>query len=134
MERTQIERGIVKLYNDFLPTRHNKKQWEVLFHSKNYNVLYVESGNKIIGSLVCILCKNLSGQGRDYVIIDNVIVHEDYRKMGIGKQLMKQAEVWAKKNNCFKIIVVSNNKFESGGFYKKCGFENKTSKVYIKRI
>jgi predicted N-acetyltransferase YhbS len=105
-----------------------------LFSNQDYKIFTVNCGGEVIGTLVCFLCINLSGRGRDYMIIDNVIVRKDFHRKGIGKDLIDIAIKYARAKNCFKIIIVSNNRFKSGGFYKKCGFENKTSKVYIRHI
>ena len=135
MEREQIERGIVRLYQEFCPTRRIKKNWDCIFENPDYHLLYTADGDKVIGTMTCMLFRNPTGRGRDYMMIDNIIVHHDYRRNGVARNLLLDAQKFAKKKNCYKILIVSNRKFTGAQkFYLKQGFENKSSKVYIKHL
>lgn len=53
--------------------------------------------------------------------IEDVVVHEQYRKNGVAKNIITQLLNRGKKKNCYKIIL--NCKDTSEGFYEKHGFE-----------
>ncbi|MEH3111929.1 GNAT family N-acetyltransferase [Pedobacter terrae] len=62
-----------------------------------------------------------------FVEIGGLIVDENYRNLKIGKQLIENVNIWAKKHEVKKIKVRCNVKrTESHRFYKQIGFkENK---------
>lgn len=46
-----------------------------------------------------------------------------FRGKGIGTQLIKQTEKWAKSKSQLKYIYLVTCKFQAPEFYKKCGFK-----------
>ena len=56
--------------------------------------------------------------------IDEILVFEDYRKLGIGKKLLEEVEDWLKTRGIDQIIL---NVFlwnrGAADFYRKAGFE-----------
>ncbi len=46
-----------------------------------------------------------------------------FRCKGIGTQLIKQTEKWAKSKSQLKYISLVTCNFQAPEFYKKCGFE-----------
>ncbi|MEM5815114.1 MAG: GNAT family N-acetyltransferase [Candidatus Aenigmatarchaeota archaeon] len=64
-----------------------------------------------------------------YALLEDIFVEEEYRKKGIGTELVKKAIEIAKKKKCYKIILTSRFEreflhqwYEKLGF-KKFGFE-----------
>ena len=59
-----------------------------------------------------------------YVEITGFVVDEEYRNLGIGKAILKEAEQWTKRIGV-KILRLKSNKKrqEAHEFYKKNGFE-----------
>lgn len=55
--------------------------------------------------------------------IEDIIVHKEYRKHGIAKNIIEKLNVNGKRKNCYKIILDCNYDLEN--FYKKSGFEIK---------
>jgi glucosamine-phosphate N-acetyltransferase len=55
--------------------------------------------------------------------IEDIVVHKNYRKHGIAKNIIEKLFDNGKKNNCYKIILDCNDELEN--FYKKIGFEIK---------
>jgi GNAT superfamily N-acetyltransferase len=57
--------------------------------------------------------------------LENVYIEEEYRKQGLGTQLLKSAIEEAKRLNCYKIIGTSRV-YKEGvhKFYLKNGFTN----------
>ncbi len=54
--------------------------------------------------------------------IENLWVHENYRKKGLGKELLKLAETAAKERGCSGIDLDTMS-FQAPGFYEKLGFK-----------
>jgi GNAT superfamily N-acetyltransferase len=72
----------------------------------------------------------------DTVEIGELIVHEEYQRKGIGRQLVTMAEKWAAENGYKNVIVGSSNKRTvSHLFYQQIGFCFwKEQKLYSKSL
>jgi len=56
-------------------------------------------------------------------LVGGLVVDESFRFKGIGRQLMKKSESWAREHGCKAIAVKSSAKrIESHSFYEKLGF------------
>ena len=69
-----------------------------------------------------------------FIEIGGLIVDENKRRRGVGKQLVETVSLWAKSFNCSNIRVRCNIKrVESHKFYESIGFSlNKEQKVFDK--
>jgi GNAT superfamily N-acetyltransferase len=56
-----------------------------------------------------------------WLYVDILFVDQNYRGQGVGKQLLHQAEVWAKKRGC-KYVNLNTITFQAPGFYRKLGY------------
>lgn len=81
-------------------------------HASPYELLYCESLINILG----------------------FVVDEQHRNQGIGKQLLKSIEEWARSNNYKGIRLNSGgNRAEAHKFYESCGYIcNKEQKRFVK--
>lgn len=60
---------------------------------------------------------------KQYALLEDVFVHEEYRGQGYGKQIVNEAIREAKKSGCYKIIGTSRYGRENvHSFYRKLGF------------
>lgn len=60
-----------------------------------------------------------------YGFLENVYVEKEYRKQGIGKELINKIIEEAKSNNCYKIIATSrHSKPKVHDLYEHFGFKN----------
>jgi glucosamine-phosphate N-acetyltransferase len=59
-------------------------------------------------------------EGRPAGLIEDIWVHENYRKTGIGKNIMENLIELAKKRDCYKVVLICAE--HNIGFYEKCGF------------
>lgn len=70
------------------------------------------------------------------VEIVGLVVAEDCRRRGVGRDLVRRVEQWAAEIGAEALVVRSNTKrIESRGFYLALGYsESKTQSVYRKRM
>lgn len=62
----------------------------------------------------------------DYIELDNVIVHEDYRSLGAGKLMSDYLEEKAKKLKCTILVLDAyTNNFKAHRFYYNQGYSPK---------
>lgn len=94
----------------------------------NYRLVVYED-ERIIGTAMLFVQRNLSHNGRAVGHIENVVTDKTARGKGIGKKLIDYLTEVAKKNNCYKIRLdcTKNN----SGFYEKCGFR-KTDEIEMR--
>ena len=72
-------------------------------------------GDKIVGTI--------SGKHEGGVVyIDDLIVSELMRGQGVGRLLIKEAEMVGKKYNAHKIQLITGKGWKANEFYKKLGF------------
>ena len=99
-------------------TRYNQRDDAYLL------VVEENSTHKLIGSLLSILVEDYSEDLRPLCYIENVVVHHDYRKQGVGKAMFEYIHEWAKKHNVnYELLVSSNFRTGAHQFYQKIGFE-----------
>jgi len=58
------------------------------------------------------------------VFVDQLVVGEKSRGLGIGTKLMKYIEEWGKKKGAHKIFLFTQEKWKASDFYKKLGYKN----------
>lgn len=95
---------------------------KMLFDGK-YTVLVAELDQKIVGTVVGIVCYELTRTGAPFMVVEDVIVADTNRKRGIGRRLMLEVEKIAKGAGCFSIILVASQRRRVDGFYEKCGYD-----------
>ena len=89
----------------------------------DYIILSAVENNKIIGSIMGIICYELYGECRPFMVIEDFIVDSKHRRKGIGKSLFLEIEKYAAKNECsYLLLVTENNRQDAINFYTKMGF------------
>lgn len=74
-----------------------------------YIVICMKSNGQIIGSVLGVACHELFGNCQPFMVVEDVVVHSDYRRTGIATQLMIELEKSARELNCSMIIFVSSS-------------------------
>jgi len=87
-------------------------------------LLVAEEDGEVIGSVVLFIAPNLSHNGLPWALVENVIVDQKYRRLGIGKLLMDYTIARAKKAHCYRIGLSSDKRRKDAHlFYRSLGFE-----------
>lgn len=87
----------------------------------NTYVIGVHSDDYLIGFLWCYGIKRIT---RNVIHISHIIIDEPFRSLGIGKLLLKQVEIIAKKCNVTSIdLFTSISNANAIGFYEKNNYE-----------
>ena len=81
----------------------------------------------------CILTFYNNGKA-NVMLVDNFLVEEDYRRLGLGTKMLKKAIGAARKRKVDSIeLVVNKNNKAAKKLYEKVGFK-KTKKDYYRLI
>ena len=82
---------------------------------KKYKFVSENDAGEITGTLDLMIEANIA-------FLESLLVGSKFRRMGIGKKLLEQAEELAKEKKCTKIWLETNEGWESVEFYKKNGY------------
>ena len=98
------------------------------------NICLKNDNAEIIAGLNSVICWN-------WMEIDILWVHNDYRKQGYGTKLLEEAEKISREKNC-SFIKLNTFSFQAPEFYKKYGYKiiavienapNKFKHYYLKK-
>jgi GNAT superfamily N-acetyltransferase len=101
-----------------------EKLFDKILSYPNFNVYVALSNDKIIGTFELLIMDNLAHMGLPSAIVEDVVVHSDYRGQGVGKKMMQFAFEKCKKAGCYKMVLSSNiRRDRAHHFYESLGFE-----------
>ena len=99
----------------------------------NYQIFVACDGDKVVGYIGCVsyLAFELENEGMKIIAL---AVSKEYRRKGIGTQLLKTAEQWAKENNIEVVLLNSGlPRVDAHAFYESQSYFKK-SYGFIKKI
>ena len=111
------------------------KNFRLIKDNDSYFLLGAKKDGRLLGSVMGIICHDLVGECRPFMVIENVIVSASSRGKGIGKNLMTEIEDTAKCRNCSYIFFVSSSGREDAHkFYESLGYAPDKVKGYKKHL
>ena len=124
--RTDLD-GLARLYEELVgkPTNLAKMQDNFVWMHSNpdYIILAAKDEGRVVGSLMGVICHDLAGACRPFMVIENVIVAGSYRGTGVGKLLMQKIEEIAKDRDCYYTMFVSRgDRKDAHQFYASLGY------------
>ncbi|GGH27322.1 GNAT family N-acetyltransferase [Paenibacillus segetis] len=130
---------LCELYDELMGIKTNYKNlvhvYETIQTNENYIVLGAYNDDKLVGSLMGIVCHDLVGECKPFMVVENVIVSQRARRMGIGKKLMIEIETIARSRDCYYMIFVSGEqRKEAHEFYAKLGFKDENVEGFRKHL
>ena len=106
--------------------------WETIMSDRKHHIVVAEKNGKLVSSVVCVIIPNLTRNVRPYAFIENVVTHSDYRKQGYATACLNYARDIAKKENCYKMMLLTGSKDESTlNFYKQAGYNSADKTAFI---
>tara|TARA_B100000424_G_scaffold57824_2_gene41889 strand:+ start:15368 stop:15835 length:468 start_codon:yes stop_codon:yes gene_type:complete len=119
-------------FTDFKDFIHNLNINHQVFIAEHIPTSHLSTEHYLVGSITILIEKKLIHSMGKVAHIEDVIVHENYRKKGLGKMLINKCIEYAKEKNCYKIVLYCEE--ENIDFYQKCGFkknDNQTLSIYF---
>ena len=80
---------------------HKSEMMDILDHPDSQLVLFADAGGKLVGFLEASIRPFVEDCDTDHVgYLEGWFVEPELRQNGVGRQLVKQAELWAKEKGC----------------------------------
>lgn len=107
-----------------LTLKDAKKVFDKIKKYPDYKIFVAKVNKKIVGTFALLILDNIAHMGAPSGLIEDVVVHPDFRRKGIGKQMIKFALDYCRKKGCYKVALSSNkNRMEAHAFYESLGFQ-----------
>lgn len=124
-------KGLSNLFKQLMGNESNLEQMKLTFdkmqNDESYILLIAEYEGKVVGTVMGILCYDLVERCRPFMVVENVIIDETSRGLGIGKLLMNALEEKARMNDVTYMMLISAAKrLEAHKFYEAIGYEKDT--------
>ena len=98
------------------------KTWRAIAANPNHKILVARLGGRVVGCSDIVIVQNLR-HGRPYAILENVVVDEKHRSLGIGRALTERAVAIAREAGCYRVSLTSDRRREDAHrFYEREGF------------
>jgi GNAT superfamily N-acetyltransferase len=115
----------------------SKKSWGQyqLSLKEGYRLYAAKNSSETIAVFGIRIMNDPLNTGKPYAQINNLVVDEDYRNLGIGKELFIRIGSLAKKSGCkdiFLAVLKTNRKGKK--FYEKVGFNSPVAEIMLKEI
>jgi len=106
-----------------------------LADNPTYFLMAARQSDRLIGFAMGIICQELYGDCKPFMVIEDLIVDKSQRQNGIGSALMRELEKHAVDQNCCQIILVTeSNRLDALRLYQSLGYEFEPYKGFKKRM
>lgn len=122
------------LHEESVPemTEHLRNTWDSIMKDKNHHIIVKVADGKLVSSCVCVIIPNLTRNVRPYAFVENVVTHGDYRGKGYATECLNYAGEIAKKENCYKMMLLTGSKEEATlRFYGNAGYNSTDKTAFI---
>lgn len=116
-----------EIYKQLVPFENSLddmvKLYNKMINDDRYYLAVAKDNDKLVGTALGVICDDLALSGRPFMVIESVVVDENYRGMGIGREIFEKLDEFARKNNaCDCLVVSSGNRKIAHKFYYDMGF------------
>jgi GNAT superfamily N-acetyltransferase len=110
------------------PPEAAAKIWRQIEEQSGRSVLVAMLGGVgldeiVAGTADCTVLPNLTRGGRPFMLVENVVVAQVYRRLGVGRALLAAAVTDANGAGCYKVQLLSRDtRSAAHAFYEALGF------------
>jgi GNAT superfamily N-acetyltransferase len=121
---TDLLYDLFTMEGDFVPNRAKQMRGlRLILEQPNRGRIFVLRQNGIILGMINILFTISTAEGGFVILLEDVVVHRDYRAHGFGSKLLMHAIEYAKKKDFLRITLLTDRLNEQGHrFFKRHGF------------
>lgn len=97
--------------------------WQAILNNPTLHYVVARIDGGIVSTCNLTIIPNLTRSARPYGLIENVVTDPNYRKQGIGTQVLRHALAIAWEQDCYKVMLLPGSKNEATlRFYEQAGF------------
>lgn len=85
----------------------------VPFEQEQFALVLRDADDSLVGGLYAVLYWG-------WLFVDELWIDDDWRGNGLGSELLRRAEMWAREHGCHSVWL---DTFQAHGFYEKLGYE-----------
>lgn len=121
---TDLLHDLFSTEGDFLPNRAKQMRGlRLILEQPNRGRIFVLRMDGMILGMINLLFTISTAEGGFVVMLEDVIVHRDFRRRGLGAKLLKHAIAYAQKKDFLRITLLTDRLNEQGQrFFKAHGF------------
>jgi N-acetylglutamate synthase-like GNAT family acetyltransferase len=128
---------LYQLYRMLVPNSRKmnvvEEQIDIIRNDPNNFLFVFDKNGEILGTVTLNICIQAMHGTRPYAVVENIVVHENYRSKNIGQQLLQYVEAYCRSINCHRIMLLSNSTRERAHkFFEREGFDGSVSKGFKK--
>jgi len=123
-----------QLHGDPMPPINDRilNVWERIMADKGSHVVAGFVDGAMVSSCVINIIQNLTHNQRPYAVIENVITDANERGRGYASGVLDFAREIARKDNCYKIMLMTGSKKDSTlHFYEAAGYNRQDKTAFI---
>jgi GNAT superfamily N-acetyltransferase len=114
------------------PPAEVAKLWHDILANPLLHYFGVEFDGRIVSACMLCIVPNLTHSARPFGVIENVVTHSDYRRMGFARVLLHHALQFAWQANCHKVMLLSSvARKEAHSLYESVGFSRHAKIGYV---
>jgi GNAT superfamily N-acetyltransferase len=105
------------------------------FEHQSDTFLVARQNDRLAGSVMGIVCEELYGECKPFMVVEDVIVDQNHRRQGVGSLLMRELERLAITRDCAYIIFVTEqDRTTAHQFYESLGYNPDKYRGFKKRL
>ena len=110
---------------EFVPDlKKQKAGLEAIINNPEIGEILVLKGEGQILGMVSLLYSISTALGGKVAILEDMIIHKNYRQKGLGKELLGEAIRFSKERNCLRLTLLTDfNNDPAIQFYQQFGFK-----------
>lgn len=115
-----------------LSPKEAEELWREMIAHGDHRIWVAESEGKVVGTFSLLRMVNLAHLGAPSAVVEDVVVDESCRGLGIGKAMMGRAMEIAREKGCYKLTLSSNaRRTDAHRFYETLGFRRHGISFFI---
>lgn len=120
-----VERLYRQFWGEWSNLESMKKRFTALARNEDYLFLVAEMDGTVAGTIMGIVCHELYGECRPFLLMEDLVVDGRFRKKGIGRALLLHLEEKAKTRDCYQILFMTEkDRADTVRFYESLGFDS----------
>ena len=127
------------LYQQMQPTGFSiesmREALPTVGEDSNHIVLGAKVDGKLVGTVLAVVCQMLYGHCKRFMVVEDVVVDGQHRRMGVGAALMRELETHAIRTECrYIMLTTDSDRLGAQRFYGALGYQSSGYVAFKKKL